>query len=181
MLPNPMDMLSPLLKDYKTMIYLRPYDPVEVNRLLSWIDSPELLVRFAGPGFDFPLSKSQWENHLLDKAIFPYFVVDIESDETIGYAELVSMNNIEVKFCRLIIGEADFRGIGFGKLLVKELIYEALSRFNPSKITLNVYQDNIAALKCYLSEGFVVNESVSRSSLVDGVEWKSYQMDFIPS
>mgnify|MGYP001432909210 FL=1 len=181
MLPIPMDMLLPSHKENKTMIYLRPYDSVEVNRLLSWIDSNELLNRFAGPGFDFPLSKSQWDQHLLDASIFPYFVVDIDSDETIGYAELVSMSNNEVKFCRLIIGDTDFRGIGLGKLLVRELIYEALSRFNPSKITLNVYQDNIAALKCYLSEGFKVNESVSRSSLVNGVEWKSYQMDFIPS
>ncbi len=162
------------------MIYLRHFDPLEVNRLISWVNSPELLIQFSGPGFDYPLTKIAWEKHLSDSSIHPYFVVDVNSDEPIGYAEIVRVDENDLKLCRLLIGDPDLRGLGLGKLLVRELIYESLAIANPKRILLNVYSHNTTAIKCYQSEGFVINESVSRSSVVDGVEWKSYQMDFIP-
>lgn len=159
------------------MVYLRPYDPLEVSKLIGWVDSPELLLRFAGPGFDFPITKNGWEKHLSNSDLVPYFVVDVDSDETIGYAEIMRMDDHEVKFCRLLIGDPDLRGLGLGRYLVRELIYEAISLFHPKRILLNVYQHNEAAIRCYKSEGFVINESISRSSMVDGVEWRSYQME----
>jgi ribosomal protein S18 acetylase RimI-like enzyme len=67
--------------------------------------------------------------------------------------------------------------LGLGRYLVRELVYEAISLFHPKRILLNVYQHNEAAIRCYKSEGFVINESISRSSMVDGVEWRSYQME----
>lgn len=161
------------------MIYLRPFDSLEVNRLISWVNSPELLVQFSGPGFDYPLTKVAWEKHLCDSTIYPYFVVDVNSEEPIGYAEIVKLDEKEVKLCRLLIGDSDLRGLGLGKLLVRELIYESMALANPKQIILNVYSHNTAAIKCYQSEGFVINESVSKSSFVDGIEWKSFQMELV--
>jgi RimJ/RimL family protein N-acetyltransferase len=178
-LPIPTDMLSLSLKKLCNMIYLRPFDPLEVNRLISWVDSPELLVQFSGPGFEFPITKSSWNKHLSDMSIHPYFVVDVNSDDPIGYAEIVKVDEKVVKLCRLLIGDPELRGLGLGKLLVRELIYEALAISNPLRILMNVYCHNTAAIKCYESVGFVINESVSKVSLVDGVEWKSYQMDLV--
>lgn len=172
-------MLSLSLKKLCKMIYLRPFDLLEVNRLISWVNSPELLVQFSGPGFNFPLTKVAWDKHLSDTSIHPYFVVDLNTDETIGYSEIVKVDENEVRLCRLLIGDPDLRGLGLGKLLVRELIYESLAIASPKRILLNVYSHNTAAIKCYQSEGFVINESVSKTSLVDGMEWKSFQMDLM--
>ena len=161
------------------MIYLRPFDILEFNRLSSWVNSKELLVRFSGPGFEFPITKTTWERHLNDSSFLPYFVMDVNSDEAIGYAEINLVDDNDVKLCRLLIGDPDMRGLGLGKLLVRELIYEAIAKSNPKRILLNVYEHNTAAIKCYEATGFSINESVSRSSLIEGIEWKSHQMELI--
>lgn len=163
------------------MIFLKPFNKEDFSRLIAWIPSKELLMQCAGSGFYFPLSNDQLLAHLEDPANLAFSVVDLLSEEIIGYAEIVRIDEKEVKFCRLLIGDPDLRGAGLGKFLVKELVYEAIALFNPELISLNVYQHNLPAIKCYSSLGFVVNDQLSTVTMVNGVEWKSLRMSLFLS
>ncbi|KAA0546683.1 hypothetical protein FZW96_15755 [Bacillus sp. BGMRC 2118] len=41
------------------MLKLLPFENVDYDRLISWIDSPALLLQWAGPIFTFPLNHEQ--------------------------------------------------------------------------------------------------------------------------
>ena len=49
----------------------------------------------------------------------------------------------------------DFRGAGLGRILIKMIVKEAKTTFNPHNLYLTVYSDNRKAIKLYEMEGFV--------------------------
>lgn len=44
------------------MVELKYFERSDFNQLIEWIDSPEFLLQWGGPGFDYPLNDAQLEN-----------------------------------------------------------------------------------------------------------------------
>ena len=61
------------------MIRLEPFATSDFNKLISWVDSEEDLIQFAGPIFKFPLTERQLEKYLEDKSRFAFKVIETES------------------------------------------------------------------------------------------------------
>ena len=157
------------------MIQLAEFDESDIPRLISWIDSKETLIQFAGTAFDFPLEFDQFVSNLNEENRNVYKA--IVKDQVIGHAELLFNSNHSVKICRVFIGENKERGKGYGTEIMKKLVQLSFDEFKVREIELNVYEWNITAIKLYEKLGFKHTSKYSESPIVNGRIWKGLNME----
>jgi hypothetical protein len=87
------------------MIRLEAFEKSDFDKLISWIDCEEMLMQFSGPAFTFPLNKEQLQNNIEDKQRVSYKVVDLATNNMIGYSEIYSWDKSSVLPGRIIIGD----------------------------------------------------------------------------
>ena len=75
-------------------------------------------------------------------------------DNIIGFAAIYDINNNEAEFGRLIVDKDKYNQPGLGKFILKYLINVARDKFYLQKLKLEVFADNIPALKIYEQCGF---------------------------
>jgi|SRR4051812_35671921 len=162
------------------MVELQQFNKTDFSRLISWIDSEEMLMQFAGGIFKFPLTQEQLADYLQDEKRIAFKVVTVDKDEVIGHAEVLKMDDMSVKICRVLIGDLSLRGKGYGQELMKKLVTFATKKLNATSIELNVYDWNVSAIKCYEKVGFKINSSKSKMVKFNEIEWFAVNMIFIP-
>lgn len=158
------------------MIKLVPFEIPDFDRLISWIDSEQMLMQFSGPAFTFPLSKDQLKRNLEDPARFAYKVVQLSNNSMIGYGEIYLQNNNSVLLGRIIIGETEFRGRGIGKQIVKDLLKISFNELKVEHAELNVFDWNTDAIKCYEKVGFSINPGKIYQREIKGETWTAINM-----
>lgn len=158
------------------MIKLVPFEISDFDKLISWIDSEEMLLQFSGPAFTFPLTQKQLDLNLEDRSRFAYKVVQLSNNSMIGYAEIYLQNKNAVLLGRIIIGESEFRGRGIGKQIVKDLIEISFKQFHVLSAELNVFDWNIGAIKCYEKVGFAINPAKIYKREIKGETWTALNM-----
>lgn len=158
------------------MIKIEKFVRDDFPRLISWIDSEETLVQFAGPMFSFPLTDQQLENYLTDQNRKAYKIINPEDNAVIGHAEIYLRDNDTAILCRILIGPEIFRGKGFGQRIVRELLKITFDDLGRMSAELNVYDWNIPAIKCYKKSGFIINEGQKRSTTINGKVWTALNM-----
>jgi RimJ/RimL family protein N-acetyltransferase len=158
------------------MIKLEKFDKTDFERLIIWADSEEMLVQFSGPIFKYPLTTEQLENYLKEENSIPFKVVDTESKEVIGHAEIYKSENNLAKLCRILIGDKKYRGKGIGEKTVNLLVKYSFEELKVEKVELNVYDWNTQAIKCYEKSGFAINpDKISQITVQENV-WISLNM-----
>jgi len=60
--------------------------------LIGWVDSEESMIQFSGPIFNYQITYRQLDTYINAKNRFVYKVINSESLEVVGHAEL---NNID--------------------------------------------------------------------------------------
>jgi RimJ/RimL family protein N-acetyltransferase len=156
------------------MIEIRKFNTENYPKLISWIRTKEMLMQFAGPNFEFPLTQEQIEIPLTDKNRFAYEITG-KDNEIIGYCEIY-LTEDSAKLGRIIIGEEKHRGNGLGQKIVKSLIEIVFSDFNQTQIELNVFDWNIGAIQCYEKVGFTVNPNKKSERIINGENWTALNM-----
>jgi RimJ/RimL family protein N-acetyltransferase len=158
------------------MIKLEKFTDLDFERLINWIEDEEILVQFSGPIFKFPLTKEQLNEYLHSEKIVSFKVVNIETNEVIGHSEIYKSDNNKVKLCRILIGDKNQRGKGFGKEIINELVKYSYEKMNAETIELNVYDWNKSAIICYEKTGFEINPNRFSEIEVNGAKWISLNM-----
>lgn len=157
------------------MITIEKFNEKDFNRLIKWSHNEEILMQFAGPIFTFPLTTEQLNEYIKDRSRLSFKV--ISDGNVIGHAEISpSEEKNTVKICRILIGEENERGKGYGKEIIKLLLKKSFNELNKGKAELNVFDWNIGAIKCYENIGFEINRSKSSISIVNGKEWIAINM-----
>jgi RimJ/RimL family protein N-acetyltransferase len=72
------------------MVVLKYFGRSDFKQLMNWIDSPEFLLQWGGPQFDFPLNEKQLEKYIENanndnSNTFMYKVIHIETGNVIGH------------------------------------------------------------------------------------------------
>jgi RimJ/RimL family protein N-acetyltransferase len=158
------------------MIKLEKFTEIDFERLIRWIENEEILVQFSGPIFKFPLNKAQLNEYLYSENIISFKVINEEKSEIIGHSEIYKSKNNEVKLCRILIGDKNQRGKGFGKHIINELVKYSYEKLNAQKVELNVYDWNTSAIVCYEKTGFEINTNKFSEIEVKGNKWISINM-----
>ena len=157
------------------MIKLERFDEFSYDTLISWVDSEEALMQFAGPLFIFPLTCEQLANSNKDPRRHSFKVISLETGEMIAHAEIFVMESV-ARFGRILIGDEKLRGKGIGQEIIKQLLEYTINVLNQSKVDLLVFDWNIHAIKCYEKVGFIVNPEIRYERKVKGETWIALNM-----
>ena len=158
------------------MIKLEKFTEKDFERLISWIENEENLVQFSGPIFKFPLTKEQLKEYLYTENIISFKVINLDTNEIIGHSEIYKSEKNEVKLCRILIGEENQRGKGFGKKIINELVKYSFEKLNAEKVELNVYTSNTAAIALYRKAGFSEEGLIKKYRRLDGIYFDCLNM-----
>lgn len=159
------------------MIQLKPFKTEDWQYINQWIANESELIQFAGHIFTFPIDKNQIENYLSNAKKRTVFRIENENDEPIGMAEISIEDENAAKLARILIGEKSLRGKGVGTELINQLTEYAVKKLKKKTIRLNVYQWNIAAIKCYQKAGFRQTDKPTKYVKVGNETWETIEME----
>jgi RimJ/RimL family protein N-acetyltransferase len=157
------------------MITLLPSTASDFPTLISWVDSAEALMQFAGPGFQYPLTHEQLSANNADRHKHNYKVADAATGNMIGYGE-IHLDGSIARLCRILVGDPSMRGKGIGLQIILRLLDISFTELRADKAELNVYDWNTGAIKCYEKAGFRINPEKIRMQEINGQVWKTLNM-----
>lgn len=129
---------------------MKSSDPNELAEVATWVNNQEETDYWCGGKVMFPIDLSQCIEAIeWNSAINRTIVVD---QEVVAFGQILFRPGNRRHLARLIVHPGR-RGSGFGKMLVGQLIDEALSQ-NPIAISLFVDPHNERAIALYLKLGF---------------------------
>lgn len=155
------------------MFQLQPFEKSDYAVLLEWIDTPALLMQFAGTGFQFPLTAAQLDQSLLDPDRHAYKA--LVEGKMIGFAEIYIGTSCAY-LGRIIIGDKTNRGKGVGLLIVQELLTIAFTQLNQELVGLNVFDWNLPAIRCYEKAGFTLDPGKLLERYYENERWIAIHM-----
>ncbi len=134
-------------------VILIPFEPRHALHIARWASGDDL--RWLAPNTPPPLTASKvlsWK-----KENGEALVLATANDLTpFGYGELNLMRNRENCFwLGHIVVRPDLRRRGIGALLLRGLVARAFDHHRAERVSLIVFPDNEAAIRCYRRSGFV--------------------------
>lgn len=164
------------------MIALARFEKEDFDQLIEWISTEELMINWAGSLFSFPFTHKSLDWYIKNtndpetSEAFVYKVIEQETGESIGHISLgsISRKNRSGRISRVLIGSEDHKGKGYCKDMMRSILKIGFDELNLHRISLGVYDFNIAAIKCYEKTGFVT-EGVTRDTLAVNNHWWSIQ------
>lgn len=168
------------------MIRLEYFDKQDFDLLISWIDSPEFLMQWAGPTFSYPLDREQLNQYIKGankeySQAYIYKVILTETNETIGHISLnnVDINNRSARIGKVLIGDKSIRGKGVGERMVKAILKIAFNNLSLHKVGLGVFDFNEPAIRSYEKVGFVKEGLIRDVRKVNDAYWSLWEMSML--
>jgi RimJ/RimL family protein N-acetyltransferase len=158
------------------MISLVPFSESDFDLFISWIDNEELLVTIAGTDLTHPLTADQLHAYLKTENSHSFTVVDTDLNKKIGHAEIVLSGKGLFKIDKLLVGDRSLRGKGLGQAIIQELLQYAFTNLKASTVELNVFDWNVAGIRCYEKCGFVMNPDKKKSFQAGDKTWIAVNM-----
>lgn len=153
------------------MIQLEPFGPDDFQQLINWIDTEELLIKWSGSLFSFPLTVESMQWYLRDTNVpgesdaFVFKAVETETGEVVGHISLggISWKNRSSRISRVLVSQAATQK-GVCQQMTKAVLKIGFEELGLHRIGLGVYENNKSALNCYLKSGLNI-EGVARDIL----------------
>lgn len=157
------------------MMRLEKFNSAHYANLIFWVDNEEELMQFAGPVYSFPLTEAQLDESLSDKNRYAFSVIDVNTNQHIGHCELYQKDN-SFHLGRILIGDKNQRGKGIGQQIVSALLDFGFKNFDKTTAELNVFDWNVAAIKCYKKVGFSINPDKEIERKINNKTWVAINM-----
>lgn len=154
---------------------MRPVEIEELPKTSSFLEkwaNDEIVTYYMFTG-QKPANKKQiveiFKKQIESKENVIFLVVDIETERPVGYAGLYEINETARKAeFRILIGEKEFWGKGYGTEVAQLLAYYGFDRLNLSRIYLGYTADNKGAGRAYEKAGYkyegTLKEDIYRNS-----------------
>ncbi len=168
------------------MIELKYFERCDFKQLINWVDSPEFLLQWGGPGFNYPLNDIQLEKYIENanhenSETMVYKVFDHATGQAIGHISLsrIDRKNSSARIGKVLVGDKKTRGKGIGQKMIKEILKIAFNELHLHRVSLGVFDFNVSAISCYEKAGFV-KEGLHRDSRKIGSEyWSLWEMSIL--
>lgn len=135
-------------------VYLTRFDPVHAERVVSWVRDRQEAYWLA-PKTPPPLGVETihgWAH----PGHHRYLLWDHDMADPVGYGELNRLRSGTGRYwLGHLIVDAQRRGCGYGVWLTRGLLTEAFDRRGAVQVTLVVFPENRAAIRCYEVAGMV--------------------------
>ncbi len=137
---------------------LRPYQPTDANVIITWLKSEYLMRQWCADRYGrYPVTpddmNSYHQQYIDGQNSLALTLVD--GEDIVGYITLriLDVDSAERRLGFVIVDDSK-RGRGFGKALVSMVVDYAFSKLGATKVSLGVFENNPAAIRCYESVGF---------------------------
>lgn len=174
-------MLAPrIASKFKTMcknflqaerVVFRPYCEDDLDLIFEWFNNPVVTYyMFTGQRPQTKAALREFlEKDIQSEKNVLFMVVDKESKQTIGVVGLYDIHPTAHKAeMRIIIGNKDFWGKGYGTEVTELITYYGFDRLNLNKIYLGFTEENKRAAGAYEKAGYtregVLKEDIYRNS-----------------
>lgn len=136
---------------------LAEFTEADIDRLVAWISTPELLGLWAGHNFVFPFNRGQMEAHLAgDRETRHIFkALDPRTAQPVGHIELGNVNRVHssARIGRVFVA-AEYRGRGYATQMMRDVLELAFDQLQLNRVELTVFDFNASAIACYERVGF---------------------------
>ena len=165
------------LRDYSNlyMIELEPFLEEDFDCFISWIESEEQMIQFAGPIFRYPLTHDQLIAYIGSDKRKAYKVRLKLTGVIIGHCELNFQNAIP-RLSRILIGPKELRNKGIGRHIVSKLLDNIFTSTEFDRADLSVFDWNLNAITSYRKVGFKINKGLETIMVVGDQAWNAYNM-----
>ncbi|MEH7380946.1 GNAT family protein [Bacillus sp. JJ1533] len=168
------------------MIELQYFERSDFRQLIDWIDTPQFLLQWGGPAFEYPLTESQLEEYMENannskSEVLIYKVVEKQTGNIIGHISLgkIDRRNKSARVGKVLIGDKNARGKGIGQHMIKEVLKIAFEELELHRVSLAVFDFNSSAIACYEKAGFI-KEGLHRDTAKNGKEyWSVWEMSIL--
>lgn len=142
---------------------LRPYIPCrDFDEIKNWISDERTHAMWCARLIGYPIEKENFESFMQEIAAkfgdSPY-VVTSDEGRIVGffcYSVDLDTNEGMLKF---VMVDPSQRGKGIGKEMLRLAVGYAFDITGAEAVQLNVFSENIRAIKCYESVGFTVRRT----------------------
>ncbi|AJR05543.1 GNAT family N-acetyltransferase [Photobacterium gaetbulicola] len=156
------------------MLKLVAFTEDDIDVLIDWVPSAEFNHLWSGDRFNYPLDTKQLAAHLQTEEVTALMLC--HGNQRVGYIELFRESETTYRLCRVLIGEAAIRGMGYGQKMVELAIEHARKQFHAERAKLTVFEHNHHARGCYESLGFVTDKRRSGFHAANGQIWSALYM-----
>jgi len=161
-------------------IILMPITPEDFPTLISWAVSEEFLLLWTGRTFTYPLTEKQLIKHyngMLRKKPVRMIYKAMNGNTHIGNITVDWEKSFkdEAAITCVIVGDNYFHGKGIGEKIVNEACRIAYDELGKNKLSLNVFDFNLQAVRCYEKCGF--KEVLRNKIVVSGIEYENVRME----
>ena len=132
---------------------LRDSELVDLDPLMSWFPTRQDVEVWGGPEFRFPFTLASFREDIrwdhLDS-----FSLEGRDGRLAAFGQIYRRKG-RTHLARLVVCP-ELRSRGVGKCLIEMLMSEGRRRHGSKEFSLFVFRENIPALRCYESMGFIV-------------------------
>jgi len=165
------------------MIKLEQFTELDFDRFIDWIDNEKFMYQFAGPVYEFPITKTQLTQAISDNYRRIFRVLDYTSNKVIGHAEIgkIDNRNKSARLGRILVANKVDRNKGYGKQIINGLLEIGFGELELHRIDLGVFDFNKSAIKCYENCGFKIEGLLRDSFVIDDKFYSVYTMSILRS
>ena len=160
---------------------LRKFEVDDGKTILGWIKSEREFRLWSADRFgSYPITDIELAAHydecMKTGAFFPFTAVD-EQGNIIGHLILRYKNSEkdEVRFGFVIV-DSSRRGQGIGRNILDLAMKYAFEKLGVNRLSLGVFENNPAAVKCYKAVGFSERPGKEEIFSALGESWKCIEM-----
>lgn len=161
------------------MIILEKFTEADFEQLIGWINTPQLLTDWAGGLFSFPLTDRSLKWYIEDSNMdgtsdaFIFKAIDGNTGNVVGHISLgnCSYKNNSTRITRVFISK-EMQGRGYCRQMIVAILKIAFEELKFHRVSLGVYTDNKAAIKCYETAG-MKSEGINRDILKTSTGYRS--------
>ncbi len=137
---------------------LRPYQPTDANVITTWLKSEYLMRQWCADRYEhYPITPddmNSYHRQYVD-GHNSIALTMVDGEDIVGYITLrVPANDLSEERIGFVIVDDSKRGKGLGKALVSMAVDYAFRKLGATKVSLGVFENNPAAIRCYESAGF---------------------------
>lgn len=162
------------------MLRLRPYKKEDGACLLSWLTDERTVELWKADRFSWPLTKEQLERYREQFEQDPAACIFTAVDGTGAPAGHFSFREINYErnsaHMGFIVVDPQARGQGFGRQMVSLALRYAFELLMLERVTLGVFDCNLAARRCYESLGFKEIEREHKTVGFHGETWEYFYL-----
>lgn len=167
-------------------VFFRPIQTEDVLLIYQWFNDPiTTYFMFTGQKPEtLDQIKKLVEDRVQSEHNTIFIVVNKNTNEAIGLVGLYEINYTARKAeMRIIIGNENFRGRGYGTEITELITYYGFDRLNLNRIYLGVTDENIGGINAYKRAGYVyegtLKQDVYRNSqYYDGIRMAILREDY---